>query len=131
VNRVLLCLAVCASFVASATEGLAKPASGFPDKFLGRWGGDAGGCSPGAIHGGLSISRKTVADGEFRGEVQSVTAKADGSIDVKEIWDVPEEGPSTFLNNYRLADHGRTLILTYRKPADTKPDKFIRCGATR
>jgi hypothetical protein len=126
----MLPLAVGASFAACSTGGLAKPAHGFPDKFLGRWGGDAGGCSPGAVHGGLSITRTSIRDGEFSGDVRSVSAKRNGSVDVKEVWDVPEEGPTTYLNNYRLTDHGKTLILTYLQPADAKPDKFIRCGAS-
>ena len=118
-----------ATLSALPTAAVATPRSGFPVAFLGRWGGNLAGCSPGAVHGGLSISRRKVADGEFSGEVRTVNVERDGSIDVREVWDVPEEGLKTFVTNYRLTNGGNRLTTTDLKPARGKPDTFIRCKA--
>ena len=96
--------------LASAASSNAR-APGFPQEYLGRWGDDQAGCSEGAIHGGLTIERKEVRDGEFSGDVRRVRRKPDGSIEVVERWDVPEEGPSDVVSNYRLSKDKKSLTV--------------------
>jgi hypothetical protein len=99
---------------------------------LGRWGESAAGCSAGAVHGGLSIGRSSIADGEFSGDVRSVSRKPDGLIDVTELWDVPEEGPMTVVNNYRVFVDGSALMVREINSNDREAAEattLIRCRA--
>lgn len=104
--------------------------AGFPHEYLGRWGDGLAGCSPGAIHGGLIIERKTVVDGEFNGSVRSVRRKANGSIDTVERWDIPDDAPTDIVSNYRLSKDKKLLTVRVAgKNAQTQ--KLIRCKAVR
>ena len=104
--------------------------AGFPQEYRGRWGEDIGGCSPGAIHGGLTIERRTVRDGEFIGRVRSVRHKPDGSINATERWDVPEEGLKDFVNNYRLSKN-RTSLTVRDTAGEADTQRLIRCKRQR
>ena len=111
-----------------------KSLSSFPPEFVGRWGEDIGGCSPGAIHGGLTIRPKLVADGEFSGEVESVVRKPDGSIDVVELWDIPESPAAKSQSNYSLSKNGKSLTVRTLEPGSEylpEPLALVRCGAWR
>jgi hypothetical protein len=131
----LLIFLAALSAVAPGTGGAAhKGLNGFPPEFVGRWGEDVGGCSPGAIHGGLTIRPKLIADGEFSGEVKSVVRKPDGSIDVVELWDIPESPAAKSLSNYSLSKNGKSLTVRTLEPGSEylpEPLALVRCGAHR
>jgi hypothetical protein len=112
--------------------GSAPASSEFPAAYVGRWGESPEGCSPGAVHGGLTIRLKSVADGEFEGKVRSISRKSDGSIDVSEVWDVPEQGLTTFTSNYRLSpDQNALLVREISGGAGNEPLALVRCNETR
>ena len=123
------------SAMAPVTSGVAhKSLNGFPPEFVGRWGDDIGGCSPEAIHGGLTIRQKLVADGEFSGEVKSVVRKRDGSIDVVELWDISESPAAESLSNYSLSKNGKSLTVRTLGPGSEylpEPLALVRCGGHR
>ena len=123
------------SAMALGSSGAAhKSLNGFPPEFVGRWGENIGGCSPGAVHGGLTIRQKLVADGEFSGEVKSVVRNPDGSIDVAELWDIPESPAAKSRSNYSLSKNGKSLTVRTLEPGSEylpEPLALIRCGARR
>jgi hypothetical protein len=125
--------ALTALAIASGTTGH-KSLNDFPSEYIGRWGDDIGGCSPGAIHGGLTIQPKLVSDGEFSGQVKAVVRKPDGSIDVAELWDIPESPAAKSLSNYSLSKDGKSLTVRTLEPGSEylpEPLKLIRCGGKR
>jgi hypothetical protein len=127
-------LAALAAMAPGSGGAAHKSLTGFPPEFVGRWGEDIGGCSPGAIHGGLTIRPKLVADGEFSGEVKSVVRKPDGSIDVVELWDLPESPSAESLSNYALSKNGKSLTVRILDPSSQylpEPLALVRCGARR
>jgi hypothetical protein len=108
--------------------------NGFPKEFQGRWGEDAGGCSSGAIHGGLTISQSSVADGEFSGTVKAIKRKPDGSIDVMELWDFAEASEARMVSRYSLSKDGKSLTVQTLEPGSEylpEPMKLMRCEAQR
>jgi hypothetical protein len=114
--------------------GCADQASlkGFPAEYVGRWGEDADGCSPGAIHGGLTIEPRLVADGEFSGKVESVVRKPDGSLYVVETWELPESPPTKLKTNYSLSKDGASLTVDETEGLGETPSGpyvLIRCKA--
>jgi hypothetical protein len=127
-------LAALGAVTPATGSGTHKGLNGFPPEFVGRWGEDIGGCSAGAIHGGLTIRPKLVADGEFSGEVKSVVRNADGSIDVVELWDLPESPSAQSTSNYALSKNGRSLTVRTLGPGSEylpEPLALVRCGARR
>lgn len=98
--------------LAAGTAAAAAPrGGGFPQDFWGRWGESRAGCSPGAVHGGITIERLSVRDGEFQGDVRKVVRRANGSIDVTENWADFDEGPTTFVSNYELSKDRTSLTV--------------------
>jgi hypothetical protein len=127
-------LASLSALAAASSSTPPKSLNGFPAAYVGRWGDEAGGCSPGAIHAGLTIKPKLVVDGEFNGRVTSVVRKPDGSIEVVEVWDTAESDTTKFLSNYSLSKDGKSLTVRTLEPANeyfSEPLKLIRCEAKR
>ena len=111
-----------------------KSLTGFPPAYVGRWGDDSGGCSPGAVHGGLTIQPQLVVDGEFNGQVTSVVREPDGSVEVVEVWDMAEAATAEYRSNYSLSKDGKSLTVLTLEPANeyfTEPLKLVRCGARK
>jgi hypothetical protein len=111
-----------------------KSLNGFPPAYIGRWGDDAAGCAPGAIHAGLTIKPKLVVDGEFNGQVTSVVREPDGSIEVVEVWDMAEADTTKYRSNYSLSKDGKSLTVRTLEPAAeyfTEPLTLVRCGAKK
>jgi hypothetical protein len=108
---------------------------GFPKAFQGRWGDSPAGCSEGAVHGGLNIESKLVSDGEFGGDIKSVVRKADGSLEVVEIWDNGDESNETLRSNYTLSKDGAKLTIRSLDKTESRissePQVLIRCGGKR
>ena len=120
--------------LAVSSAAIAAPrGGGFPADYLGRWGESHAGCSPGAIHGGLTIERLNVRDGEFQGDVRKVVRQRNGSLDVTENWPDQDEGPTTFVSNYLLSKDRNSLTVrtTFGPDNEVEIETLIRCGAAQ
>ena len=117
----------------SSATAAAPRGGGFPEDFWGRWGESRAGCSAGAVHGGITIERLSVRDGEFEGDVRKVVRRANGSIDVTENWADFDEGPTTFVSNYELSKDRNSLTLrTMPLPGEgPEIETLTRCGAAQ
>ena len=118
--------------IAVSSAAFAAPrAGGFPQEYWGRWGGSHASCSAGAVHGGLTIARLSVRDGEFQGDVRKVVRKPNGSLDVTENWPEQDEGPTTFVSNYQLSQDRKSLTVrtTFGPDNEVEIQTLIRCGA--
>ena len=126
--------AIALFLIGLAASGSNAFAAGFPAEYVGRWGQGPEGCSPGAVHGGLTIERGSVMDGEFSGAVRKVAIQLDGSINVTEQWDVPDEGVTSLVANYRLSKNRKSLTVRYDAPepgGEAQTQNLIRCEARR
>lgn len=122
-----------AGLAASAAAIAAPRGGGFPRDYWGRWGESHAGCSPGAVHGGITIAQLSVRDGEFQGDVRKVVRKRNGSLDVTENWPEQDEGPTTFVSNYLLSKDGNSLAVrtTFGPDNEVEIETLIRCGAAQ
>ena len=126
--RTILALAVA---LASSNCQAAPVAKEFSKEFLGRWGENEEGCSPGAVHGGLTIEATRLYDGEASGEVRSTSRNPDGSLNTVELWDLLEEQPTTITFRYELSKDGTRLTVTDAVPQQKdgySPQVLIRCA---
>jgi hypothetical protein len=117
--------------VAGGASAATRPS--YPSVMLGRWGQSKEGCSPGAVHGGITVSQSAVRDGEFSGDIRAIRHRPDGSFVITESWD-DEESPSTTVVSYKLsADRHRltSRLLRPRRNDGYEVTTYIRCRVPR